>query len=120
MEAPRSEARQSGLTPEQLDELAASLHSVISQHRRRLRQHQDAFRALTLHDRSNAEARIRLREAAAAESRICRAASRALDALADGRFGICTRCGASISIEQLRDRPLSERCAGCARDVPVS
>lgn len=115
MEAAPVDARQSGLTAEQLDELAASLRRLITQHRRRLREHQDAFRALTLHDRSSADARARLRQAAAAESRICRAASRALDALAEGRFGMCARCGETISIEHLRARPLSERCDACAR-----
>lgn len=114
MEVAGSEARSSGYTAEQIDELAEALRRMITRHRQRQRAHQEAFRALTYHDRASAESRAQLRNAAAAESRICRAASSALDALTEGRFGFCSRCGVHISIEHLRARLPYELCVACS------
>lgn len=111
--APDARERQTELTAEQTAELAALLRSMVKLHRRHLRRHQDAFRALSLHDRSSAEMRKRIRERAAVDSEICRAASRALDALTDGRFGICAGCCDRIPFDQLRNRLFSERCVAC-------
>jgi DnaK suppressor protein len=38
-----------------------------------------------------------------------------LERLAEGRYGICERCGASIDVERLRILPLATLCIKCAR-----
>jgi RNA polymerase-binding transcription factor len=39
---------------------------------------------------------------------------RALDKIEDGTYGLCDRCGASISDERLEARPWSTLCVSCA------
>ena len=38
----------------------------------------------------------------------------ALERLAAGRYGTCTRCGATIGAARLAARPAAETCIGCA------
>ena len=38
---------------------------------------------------------------------------RALDAYAQGRYGVCEDCRAEIPLARLRARPVATRCAGC-------
>lgn len=37
----------------------------------------------------------------------------ALQRIADGRFGMCTRCGEALDLQRLMARPETERCAAC-------
>jgi RNA polymerase-binding transcription factor DksA len=38
----------------------------------------------------------------------------ALDRVAEGRYGICERCGRPIPAERLEARPTARTCVGCA------
>lgn len=38
---------------------------------------------------------------------------RALEAYAQGRYGVCEDCRAEIPLARLRARPVATRCAGC-------
>lgn len=95
-------------------ELTAALQELVVTHRRRLRREQEFFRSLPLHDRSSARRRQLARRAATTAFQVCAAASRALDALADGTYGACSRCGCAIAFSQLRVSPLVRHCGECA------
>jgi RNA polymerase-binding transcription factor DksA len=41
----------------------------------------------------------------------------ALERLAAGRYGTCTRCGGAIAAARLAARPAAETCIGCAAQV---
>lgn len=38
----------------------------------------------------------------------------ALDRLEDGSYGVCSRCGGTISLERLHARPFARTCISCA------
>ena len=40
---------------------------------------------------------------------------RALARIADGTYGVCTRCGKRITVARLEARPTAELCIDCAR-----
>lgn len=42
---------------------------------------------------------------------------RALTRTAQGRYGVCTRCGQAIGDARLEARPAAELCIRCAREV---
>ncbi len=42
---------------------------------------------------------------------------RALGRIADGRYGVCSRCGKRITVARLDARPTAELCIDCARLV---
>jgi RNA polymerase-binding protein DksA len=41
----------------------------------------------------------------------------ALARIADGAYGVCTRCDRTISVERLRARPTATTCIACASTV---
>jgi RNA polymerase-binding transcription factor DksA len=43
-----------------------------------------------------------------------RQARRALDRIAEGKYGRCRECGEAIAPARLEAMPAAERCAGCA------
>lgn len=94
---------------EVVDELRAAMLASENEHYIQL--------AGTVHDLGEAAVADQLSDLANSlmerQLRELQSVDRALQRIADGRYGICTGCGGAIELERLRADPAVERCIAC-------
>lgn len=122
LEAPTRRARQA-----EIDTLVASLQGERERITRQLDRYHDVERRLSIdpHDQptDQVESAADLREGGLTASldefaaRRLEALDRALDHAAQGRLGVCDRCGGAIPVTRLQALPGTTRCVACAREV---
>ena len=93
---------------EQLDELASRGHTTVLEISREFAREADYIDQASTESQVAQVVRLRTRERT-----LINKIRRALEAMADGEYGICEGCGEDIAVERLWARPVTTLCFNC-------
>ncbi len=102
-----------GLASGQMDELRAVLSERLDDHQKRVVESEALFRALKGDSSVDAGTRQSARIDAERDREAVRDTARALEAMADGTYGMCRGCNRAIPFERLEVLPTTQTCVAC-------